>query len=122
MANSYEFSVPPSGVFSRSDTHAMKHSMPSYQSTLLMTEQETLSSPSGYAVAVTTEQSGSSNVHQLPVTEQNIQLLSNTTSQTESAVSSACLARTLEMAEAARAPEAVSYTHLPLPAPHPVYL
>ncbi len=80
MANSYEFSVPPSGVFSRSDTHAMKHSMPSYQSMILMTEKEKLSSPSGHAVAVTTEQSGSSNVHQLPVTEQNSQFLSSTTS------------------------------------------
>ena len=81
MANSVEFSVPPSRVVRMADTHAMKHSIPSYQSMILITEEEKLLSPSGHAVAVTTEQSGSSNVHQLPVTEQNIQLLSNTTSQ-----------------------------------------
>jgi hypothetical protein len=100
MANSFEFSVRPSGVVSMSDTHAMKHSIPSYQSMILITEDEKLSSPSGHAVAVTTEQSGSSNVHQLPMTEQNIQLLSSTTSQKGSVVSSACLARRYEIAKA----------------------
>ena len=78
----------------------MADTRPSYQSMVLITEEEMLSSPSGHAVAVTTEQSGSSNAHQVPVTEQNSQFLSSTTSQVGSVVSSAYLARRYEIAKA----------------------
>jgi hypothetical protein len=101
MANSIEFSVPPSGVFSCADTHAMKHSMPPYQSMILIQGEEELSSPSGFAVTVTTERSESSNAHQLPMTEQNLQFLPEATSLVGSVVPSVDLVQRYETAKAA---------------------
>ena len=106
MANPTGFSVPPSEVVSISDTSAINHSSSSDQSTLLSMEQKKLKSPSGHAIAVTTENSGFSKVHKAaqssttsisrPVTEQDVQLhaaqhkaVSRTTSQAGSVVSSA---------------------------------
>ncbi len=63
MANPTGFSVPSSEVVSISDTSAINHSSSSDQSTLLSMEQKKLKSLSGHAIAVTTEKSGSSNVH-----------------------------------------------------------
>ncbi len=118
MANPTGFSVPPSEVVSISDTSAINHSSSSDQSTLLSMEQKKLKSPSGHAIAVTTEQSGYSGVHKAaqssatstsrPVTERNVQLhaaqhkaVSRTTSQAGSVVSSAERARRYEVAKAA---------------------
>ena len=117
MANPTGFSVPSSEVVSISDTSAINHSSSSDQSTLLSMEQKKLKSPSGHAIAVTTEQSGYSGVHKAaqssatstsrPVTEQNVQLhaaqrksASRTTSQMGSVVSSAERDRRYEMAKA----------------------
>ncbi len=84
MANHTGFSVPSSEAVSIPDTSAIGNSSSSDQSTLLSMEQKKLKSPSGYAVAVTTEPSGYSGVHKAaqssvtsssrPVTEQNVQL------------------------------------------------
>ena len=118
MANPTGFSVPSSEVVSISDTSAINHSSSSDQSTLLSMEQKKLKSLSGHAIAVTTEKSGSSNVHKAAqssttstsrlVTERNVQLhaaqhkaVSRTTSQVGSVVSSAERARRSEMAKAA---------------------
>ena len=85
MATHTGFSVPSSETVSLPDVSA-NNSSSSDQSTLLSMEQKKLKSPSGYAVAVTTEPSGYSGVHKAPqssaasvsrpVTEQNVQLLS----------------------------------------------
>ncbi len=85
MATHTGFSVPSSETVSLPDVSA-NNSSSSDQSTLLSMEQKKLKSPSGYAVAGTTEPSGYSGVHKAPqssaasvsrpVTEQNVQLLS----------------------------------------------
>ncbi len=85
MAAHTGFSVPSSETVSLPDVSA-NNSSSSDQSTLLSMEQKKLKSPSGYAVACTTEPSGYSGVHKAPqssaasvsrpVTEQNVQLLS----------------------------------------------
>ena len=117
MASPTGFSVPSSEVVSISDTSAINHSSSSDQSTLLSMEQKKLKSLSGHAIAVTTEKSGSSNVHKAaqssttitsrPVTERNVQLhaaqhkaVSRTTSQVGSVVSSAERARRYELVKA----------------------
>ncbi len=87
MATSHECLVPPSGV------RRMAATQPHRQG------GKTVSLSSGYAVAATTGQPGSSNAHHVPVMEENTQLLLN---DIESVVSSACLARRLERAEALR--------------------
>jgi hypothetical protein len=119
MANPTGFSVPSSEVVSLSDTSAINNnSSSSDQSTLLSMEQKKLKSPSGHAIAVTTEQSGYSGVHKAaqssatstsrPVTEQNVQLHSAQhkavtphTSQVGSVLSSTEKARRLERAKLA---------------------
>ena len=81
--------MPTSGVASMTSTQ------PSYQSTILIKEEETVSSPSGYAVAATTGQPGSSNAPPVPVMEKSTQLLSND-------IGSATLAQKPNMADLRR--------------------
>ncbi len=109
MATHTGFSVPSSETVSLPDVSA-NNSSSSDQSTLLSMEQKQLKSPSGYAIAVTTEPSGYSGVHKAAqssatsasrsVTERNVQLHSAPlaaatphTSQAGSVLSSAERAR-----------------------------